>query len=76
MVGSEALGRMPSGEQVRAFTITTPRKHACAIMEYGAALPLAREVPDFWRNGTSFSACRPSRTFDNPACPRLSCGPP
>ena len=75
MVSSEALGRTPSGEQVRVFTITTPRARL-RLMEYGAAL-LSLEVPD--ASGTMGDVLLGMASledyFDNPACHGSTVGP-
>lgn len=75
MVSSEALGRMPSGEQVRAFTITTPRARL-RLMEYGAAL-LSLEVPDASgeMGDVLLGLSSLEDYFDNPACHGSAVGP-
>lgn len=75
MVSSEALGRTPSGELVRVFTITTPRARL-RLMEFGAAL-LSLEVPN--ASGTQGDVLLGLESledyFDNPACHGSTVGP-
>lgn len=75
MVSSEILGRMPTGEQVHLFTISTPRARL-RLMEFGAAL-ISLEVPD--ASGTVGDVLLGMASledyFNNPACHGSTVGP-
>lgn len=75
MVSSETLGRAPSGERVRVFTITTPRAKL-RVMEYGAAL-LSLEVPDASgaKGDVLLGLSSLEAYFDNPTCHGSTVGP-